>query len=358
MRRRGPSKTPPKYRKHKRSGQAIVTLDGKDFYLGPHGTKASKSNYDRLIGEWLANGRRIPDEPSATVTVTELMAAYWRFCKTYYVKNGNPTGEQAGIKAAIRHLKTDYGKVAADEFRPLALESIRERMIRRGNSRGYINQNIGRIRRMFRWGGARQLVSVEVYQALLAVDGLRRGKSQTKERLPVLPVDIEVVELTLPHCRKVIADMIRIQLLTGARPGEICKMRPVDIDRSNDVWGFRFAHHKMEHRDRTRVVFIGPRAQKILVPYLLRDADKYCFLNRNGKPFANSYREAIYRACDKAGVERWAPNRLRHSRGTEIRSKFGLEASQVVLGHAQADTTQIYAERDFAKAAEIMRAVG
>ncbi len=31
---RRPSKKPPKYRKHKVTGQAIVTIDGKDFYLG------------------------------------------------------------------------------------------------------------------------------------------------------------------------------------------------------------------------------------------------------------------------------------------------------------------------------------
>ena len=34
----------PKYRKHRASGQAVVTLNGRDIYLGPHGTKASKAN--------------------------------------------------------------------------------------------------------------------------------------------------------------------------------------------------------------------------------------------------------------------------------------------------------------------------
>ena len=57
---RGSSKSLPKYAKHKASGQAVVRLSGKDFYLGPHGTKASKLEYDRLIGEWLANGRQLP----------------------------------------------------------------------------------------------------------------------------------------------------------------------------------------------------------------------------------------------------------------------------------------------------------
>ncbi len=55
---------------------------------------------------------------------------------------------------------------------------------------------------------------------------------------------------------------------------------------------------------------------------------------------------------------RWSPNRLRHSAGTEIRKRFGLEAAQVILGHASANVTQVYAERDLQKAVEIMREVG
>ena len=35
-----------------------MTLSGQDYYLGPHGTKASKLEYDRVIAEWLARGRR------------------------------------------------------------------------------------------------------------------------------------------------------------------------------------------------------------------------------------------------------------------------------------------------------------
>ena len=51
---------------------------------------------------------------------------------------------------------------------------------------------------------------------------------------------------------------------------------------------------------------------------------------------------------------RWSPLRLRHTAATIIRSRFGLEASQVVLGHAKADVTQIYAARDLAKAHAVM----
>ncbi len=44
----------PSYRLHKQSGQAIVTLGGRDFLLGAAGSAASKSEYRRLTAEWLA----------------------------------------------------------------------------------------------------------------------------------------------------------------------------------------------------------------------------------------------------------------------------------------------------------------
>ena len=57
----------PAYRRHKPSGQAVVTLCGKDHYLGRWNTKASRSEYDRLIGEWLAAGRMIPQPDDRAV---------------------------------------------------------------------------------------------------------------------------------------------------------------------------------------------------------------------------------------------------------------------------------------------------
>ncbi len=179
---------------------------------------------------------------------------------------------------------------------------------------------------------------------------------------------------------------------------------------SGDVWQYRPESHKTEHHGRERIILIGPQAQDVLRPYLLRDKETYCFVpadserkrraelhearkiplhygnrpgtNRKRKPkraaggryTTDSYRRAIDRACDKAfpapddatpeqarqwKIEhRWAPNRLRHSAATEIRKRFGLEAAQVVLGHSDADVTQIYAERDMAKAAAVIREVG
>src|SRR5262249_60066482 len=52
-------------------------------------------------------------------------------------------------------------------------------------------------------------------------------------------------------------------------------------------------------------------------------------------------------------VVHWHPNQLRHALGTEVRKQFGLEAAQVVLGHARADVTQVYAEKNLQLALKV-----
>jgi integrase len=373
---RGSSKSLPKYAYHKASGQAVVRLSGKDFYLGPHGTKASKIEYDRLIGEWLANGRQLSDGASDTpITVTSLCARYLKYCLGYYVKNGSVTDEVASVKIAIRHIQRKYAKTFAKDFGPLSLEVVREQMIDEGNSRRYINGNIGRIKRMFKWAVSKELIPVTTYQALATVTGLKKGKSEAVDHPHVLPVPPEVVEATIKHAKPIIADMIRFQMLTGCRPGEVTSIKPCEIDRRQKIWRYRPGCHKMEHKGRDRIILIGPQAQEILLPYLLGDENQTCFTRPTGGRHKRwNYSDKINQACDKAfpapegtkGKEltawriehRWAPNRLRHSRATEIRERYGLEAAQAVLGHSQADVTQIYAERDIEKAARIMAEVG
>ncbi len=389
------TKSVPKYRHHKATGQAVVTIQGRDHYLGPWRSTASKLEYDRLIGEWLAAGR--PQAASKTecdITVAELLAAYCKFARSYYVKNGEPTGTIPGIKVALRILRQSYGHTRAIDFGPLALKSLQGKMFESEHSRRYINDNVDRIRRAFKWAVAEELIPASVYQSLTTVPGLRKGRTAAREPEPIEPVDDATVEATLPHLPDVVADMVRFQRLTGCRPAEVRLLRPCDVDTSDEVWCYRPSSHKTEHHGRDRIIFIGPQAQAVLRPYLLRDQSSCCFspadserkrrtqqhaeritpascgnrpgTNRKRKPnrtagvmyTKDSYRQAIQRACEKAGVECWAPNRLRHSAATKIRKMFGVEAAQVVLGHSRADVTQVYAERDLAKAEDIMREVG
>lgn len=405
------SKATPKYRHHRASGHAVVNLSGVDHYLGPHGTRASKREYDRLVGEWLAAGRESPalaSDEAADITITEVAVRYWRHAAGYYQKNGKPTGTLASIKAMLKVLRARYGALEARRFGPLSFQALKQHMIEKDWARAYVNDHLGRVRRMFKWAAAQELIPASVYQALTTVPGVRSGRGEAREPAPIGPVALAMVAATLPHLPSVVSHMVQLQLLTGMRPGEVCILRPCDVDRSTDPWQYRPSHHKTEHRGRSRVVFIGPQGQDVLRSYLLRDAEARCFdpseseakrksemrarrktkvqpsqqNRRKRRPKVvpgntydvGAYRRAITRACDKAfpvpkglsaeerkvwlDEHRWSPNQLRHTRATEVRRQFGLEAASTVLGHARADVTQIYAERDMAKAAEIMKKIG
>jgi hypothetical protein len=77
-----------------------VTLAGRDYYLGPYGTKTSRAEYDRLVGEWLASGRRPRADDSETATIAELSAGDLKWAERYYRKNGQPTRTVERVRRA------------------------------------------------------------------------------------------------------------------------------------------------------------------------------------------------------------------------------------------------------------------
>lgn len=382
----------PSYRLHKVSGHAVVTIAGRDHYLGPHGSPESIDAYKRLISEWTAAG---PSAVAATAAATksgadfricELLAAYYEHADRYYVKDGQPTGEAKNIKDATRPLQALYGMTPVAEFGPMALKAVRQKMIEAKLSRRVINFRVNRIRRVFKWGVENQLVAPQILHALQAVAALRAGRTEARETGPVRPVSEECVNAILPHVTPQVQAMIELQQLTGMRPNEVTAMRPVDIDRSQATWVYRPARHKTEHHGIERLIYLGPKAQTIIKPYLLRPAEAYLFspkdavkqsrdrLRRGNNPpkkrrpspkrvpgnryTRRSYYSAILRACEKAGIEVWGPNRLRHSAATFLRKRYGIEAARVVLGHRSSAVTEVYAELDRTKAADIMAEVG
>ena len=290
----------------------------------------------------------------------------------------------------------------------MALKSLQAHFIENGLARTTINSRVAIVRRIFRWAVGEQLCPPSVIHGLSAVMGLQAGRTTARETAPVGPVPDNVVEQTTPYMPTVVADMVQIQRLCGCRPAEIAIMRPLDIDASAEVWLYRPATHKTEHFGRERVIPIGPRAQAILQPYLLREAEAYCFRpcdsererlaaqrasrktrvqpsqakRRKPRPQRSpgdcysvaAYRRAIARACNSAfpappglsvdeqltwrQAHRWHPNRLRHAAATEIRKQFGVEAARIQLGHSKVSTTEIYAARDLESAALVAKLIG
>jgi integrase len=386
----------PGYLKHKTTGQAYCVICGHFFYLGKYGSKASRVEYERIIGEYLANGKKLPPTRSRTeITIEELVIQFLEYAAGYYVQNGKQTLTVTHCRYALAPVIQHYGKNSVSEFGPLSLKFIREIMVKEQLARSTINSRIGIIKQMFRWGVENELVSSEIFQALLAVTGLKKGRSEAVEPEPVELIADEIIEKTLPFCPPIIADMIQIQRYGGLRPQDVINLRSCDIDRTNDIWKYVPHTHKTKHRGKERMLPIGPRTQRILEPYLIEKAetpDAFLFSpadtvrllrveqrqNRKTKVQPSqicrkksipkrkpseqynhhSYRTAIHRACDKAGIERWSPNRIRHTTGTEVRDKYGLDYAQALLGHATAKTTEIYAQLSYEKAAKVAREIG
>lgn len=385
----------PSYRLHKPSGLAVARLNGRDIYLGEHGSPQSRQRYERLIAEWLTNHRQVPTEsdpvhaPGGDLTVNELLVAYWEHAQAYYVKNGRPTGELANIRDAMRPLADLYGDTAAAGFGPKSLKAVRQTIIDADLCRTTINARVNRIRRIFKWGVESHLVSATVLHSLQAVAALKKGRCAARESEPVKPVPAAHVEAVFPFVSRQVCAMVQLQLLTGMRPGETTIMRGCDLDTTDKFWVYVPGSHKTEHHGHQRIIYVGPRAQQIIRPFLRSEITGYLFSPKDamdefwrklrasrktpvtpsqakrtrrqdpqktpGEHYTTqSYGYAITKACGKAGVSPWSPNQLRHNTATYLRKEFDIDVARIILGHQSPVVTEIYAERDMAKAAEVM----
>jgi integrase len=352
----------PSYRLHRPSGLAVVTLNGRDHYLGPHGTPESRRAYDRLVGGWIAAGRAPIGETPREPTVADLADAYLRHARSWYVKDGRNTSHWGVVRLAMADLKARLGSEFARDFGPARLVALRQWWVDAGSSRVYANKRAQVVRLAFGWGAEQEMIPGSVPQSLKAVRGLQKGRTAAPERPKVRPVPEADVEAVLAVLRPRYVAMARLQLASGMRPGEVCRLRPCDLDRSGDVWIYTPPGHKTEHRGTSRTIYLGPRARAVLEPLLAPCCKPEGFLfpamRRRGPIAAKHYRAAVHRGCRKAGVPQWSPNRLRHNCATRIRAAFGVEASRIMLGHSDVATSLIYAEVDEAKARRIAEEMG
>lgn len=205
---------------------------------------------------------------------------------------------------------------------------------RPGWCRSFINRQIARIKLMFKWATENELLPPSVYHGLSAVGGLRKGRSNARESDPVKPAPDHAVDAILPRVSRQVKAMVQLQLLTGARPGELVIMRTCDIDTTGKVWLYKPHTHKTEHHE----IRLGPKAQTVVAPFLRPNVQEFTFnpaeaeaerlaalhaarrtpLSCGNRPGTNkcrapkrkprerytvaSFRRAIARACGKAGM--------------------------------------------------------
>jgi integrase len=345
-------------------------------YLGSD-QKAARDRYAR----WLADRGGPPTiPPPDRATVADVLEAYRRHADRKYTDRR----ERNRVGLSIAAVAGLCGNQPAGSFRAKALKDVRGQLLvdgKRPRSRRYVNKLVRSIQTAWRWLASEELVPAEAAVSVGLVRALSAGEGG-RERPGVLPPAAGLVEATLPHCPPLVADMLRFQLLTGARPGEVCRMRggevsydptlPVPLAGTGRtvaavycgdamVWMYAPGGHKTLLRGKARVVPIGPRAQGVVWRYLSgkRGSDVVFVTRRQTAYRADSYAKAVARACRKAGVPPWSPLQLRHAAATDLAERFDDHTAAAVLGHAAGSTaTRVYVEQAVRKAAEAAAEMG
>lgn len=334
------------------------------------------------LGRWgspesRAKLRQLQEELDATVpleggglglTVADLVAGFLKHAKTHYRHaDGRPTTELANYPASCRHALKRFGSTPARDFGPLALKQVRQDMIAAGWARKTVNQHVGRLKRIFKWAASEQMVPVAVFAGLQTVAGLQRGRTPAPDHPPVKPPEATALRRAYRYLKPVLRAMVHVQLLTGMRCQDVCGLSGAEIDRPGvvldgvPIWIFRPSAHKTAWRGHSKAVAIGPKAQRILRPFLDAAGDGALFrpARPGSKPYdSHGYGQRIHDACERAGVEHWSPGQLRHAAATTIQHEYGIDGARAALGHRSHAITSVYAERDMRTAAEIARKIG
>jgi integrase len=359
-----PRKQLPKYRLHKASDQARVTLDGKTYYLGKYQSPKSWENYYIVTQKYLERKNhntsqelhKPPTKPPAnleSVSCKQLVVLFLEYAKTHCTKRVYDKHRIVGDKL-LHH----YANTPVEDFAPVSLLFLQNEWVGKGYTRSTINGYSNAVKNIFKWGALLQYVPLATYQAVQLLPALNLNSTAKPDR-KVLPVDTAIVEQTLPHLPQVIQDMIRVQLILGGRPQDVCRMKKPEIDTTSDpkVWIYTMPKHKTTHRGKIRQLTIGPKAQAILKPYL-EQADSYLFTIRNKHIPPTSYYSYVDYVCRTRGIPHWHPNQLRHTKGTFLRHTYGIELAQAALGHSSLNTSEIYTEINRRKTREIALEIG
>lgn len=385
----------PKYCHFKPRNLACVIHKKRRVYLGKFDSPESYSRYADFIQALQANVND-PSEaigPTVGMTTSALVCSLVDRYLDYSVTRYSP-GEHVSMRAAAAALLDAHGLTPILEFGPLALKDVQRAMIDRGWTRSHVNHQVQRVRRIFRWGVAQELVDATKIAALESVFTVTARDGAAPDHAPIEPVDDQIVRSTLPYLLPIVAAMVRIQRVAGMRPGEICGMLVKDVDRSEGVWIFRPAHHKNAWRKKFRVIAIPPSVQPWLLPFLnakANDPEAHVFSPRDSmlelrarrradrrtelqpsqakrKPKiaksirnyydTNSYRQSIhngieYSSRDGVQLPYWTPGQLRHTAADEATELLGMRAAQRLLGHSQLATTEFYLSQQISDLIEV-----
>lgn len=347
----------PAYSKHSPSGQAVVYIDRKRIYLGPHNSPGSRERYAEIIAGRTAG---TPADPlTAPKPPVRLSAVCLKFVAEklpkYVTSTGEPSAEQACFQGVIRIVRELFGETSmpVTDFGPVRFRAVRSAMIAKGWSRRFINKQCGRLRHIIRFGVGWEMVPPSVLEALRAVESLQPGDSDAPELPRRQAVPMESIDAMKRRLGERNRDLVDLMLLTAARPGELFALTTGCIDRTGEVWKAELVRHKTAHRGKRRVLIFNVKAQAILGKYLLADPDRPLFPSQR-----KTFSQAIKGACERAGVSRFTAHWLRHTAVTRAADEVGIEGAQRLAGHDTRAMTEHYLRAAEKQAIEAAKRLG
>jgi integrase len=293
-------------RRYHVSGQSIVTIASRDYYLGKHDSPEAIARYAVLIATYQAGGLSLPDDfelsllddrVAAVVGTSPVVAARQQKRQIILVRhvtaiaNAHFASKYAKAPEELRRFKRicnqldrHFGDVDAKDFGPVKLKEFRQKLVdgtvesdAKQISRTYINRLINNVVAIFRHGVSCELVSIDVVHRLKTLEPLRYGQTTASEPKRRKPVSIEHVRATAENLPPVVKAMIRVQVATGMRPIELFRMRPADIDRSGETWIYRPSTHKTERTGKEKLIPLVGDARDAITDYLQREPESFCF---------------------------------------------------------------------------------
>ena len=348
--------------------------------------------------------------PSRIITVNQLLDKYFAYARktTNHGKNNKEHRNFQFIKRTQQFLEP-YHSWPVSDFGPDELLDVQNALVKyeyvqgkkkkRYTRRG-VNDIINWIRKIWKWGMGRQLITPEQVQGLEEVKPLKMGDTESPDNHKRVRVTEEDFQNVVNTVSSVVGDMLQLIWHTAMRPYEVCDMRPFDILCGDpDCWLYipgrdqtPVGKHKTTRFERVKVIPLTKKCQDVLKSRIKNfNSKEYIFtpkeamqeflekksanrktpLNYGNKPGTNrkkhpmikpnekydhhALRNACKRGCIRAGVEVFVPYDLRRTKATGTRSILGKEAAKVLLGHTKTDTTDIHLLEEVQEAMKVAK---
>jgi len=327
--------------------------------FGQAGKPETITAYARWCAEWYScQGQPAPEE-GETLSVAGLVLRCLDWAAETFRKRNKITSEVYGYRSALGSLNDLYGETEAAAFGPTQFRALIGQWVKQGLSLTTVNNYRSKIVCCYQFAVGRDLVPASVLGAIEQVEPLVRGrtKAASPEHVEAAP-DADIDRL-IPHLHEepdrqaVLADLIRLQRVTGMRPSEVLSLRIDDLDCARTPWVYKPSDGgKTLHHGKERRVWIGPKGRAILLPRISASRPGQLLFRlqhrRADREIGVSiafYRDCLAAACQVAGVPTIRPNQIRHSKATEIHRAYEDDtAVSAILGNSPEVARQVYVD--------------